>query len=522
MFNQLIERRVLLSGVSLSDHILRLLCSHQNSDLIYSMFKQRSSRCRIPTAYEGGLLCCIVLCAPRYAISESTLSGYNNVMIMALWRAICSSLEILERNDSISLGYMNTLLTGRNAAGYEALVGKSSSSITMTRTDRTLLDMRTGVIEAGLVPTPYQDEDTTVVWCSKTLVYGSMSSYVFSLLEMRPLVLNSPTAVQCSHVKYHCVVAHDSSITQICLKCGMTGPCCLTIDVGAYHVALEHEQATCPDRFLDPACELPDMIRGGLDGFIHDHLTTHHESIISHPPTKKPIIHSRRYIVWGSVCCPGRVYSVSMVCPTLNFMTFRIHTDSVIAGDVRSSVSSVESELRRLRVFTKTEMRVTPDHEAMDYVQISGTLAHWYARRSRYAWKPVSCSIGSSVLQVNRIDIKGTGQIVQRLGIKIALINTLVQSVPEGLWCMVEFNSNKVVVKFTCSSDSSRGPTLTIGRNGGFQWMGHPRELCRCLHMFAQLVEHNIGSNDFVSVASQLPVDTRPVYPSGIGRSQHT
>ena len=129
----------------------------------------------------------------------------------------------------------------------------------------------------------------------------------------------------------------------------------------------------------------------------------------------KSISHCHKHIMWTSITCPDRPYVISMVMPTLNFSTYRISTSVLVPGDIITDIVSLSDELRSVRRFTKYNLRVLSDVSNRGYILVCGTMAHWYIRRMPYTFSLISCSVGSSVMQVHRLGTLDEQFTVKRL-----------------------------------------------------------------------------------------------------------
>jgi hypothetical protein len=47
-----------------------------------------------------------------------------------------------------------------------------------------------------------------------------------------PIGYNTANAIICEHKRYPSVVFQDAAITDICIECGMDGPCLILVDIG--------------------------------------------------------------------------------------------------------------------------------------------------------------------------------------------------------------------------------------------------------------------------------------------------
>lgn len=506
--------------IRLSDIRLGILASIGDTHEVLARFRDRVQDSRIPPNPDPALVCCMVLCADVYSANEDSMAGYNNTMIACIWACIQGAIYLMIHDGTIDIKTSDALLSMRSCRNYESMMKSNNTSIRTNSTDPALLAARTRLIESNRTPITWTPNDTTLVRSQGCRIYHSFSRCIFDAILSCPIVMSHPTAVVCNHNKYPCIVLHDDTINSICLACGMNGPCCILVDVGNHYVHFQMEQSTCPERFMHLGGELPLCIASHLDALTSSNSAPSTQYRPINLVLDKPVITARRHIVWSRLDSVEYSYTVSMVMPTLNFSTYTFRVDTIVPMDAHASSSVLHAELYRIRPFNSHELRVSIDPQDLGYVSISGTLAHWYAPRCVYSSTMISCSIGSSVLQIHRIGTIQDTPSVERLEMRIGVINFMTSAVPVLHNCIVNPVRNKVVIWFPRHGSSSGGPTLTLGCNGGFQWTGSPRDIYRSFNVFAGLVEHNTSSSEFMSIVSQLRVVHHQVYPSGISRQR--
>ena len=151
---------------------------------------------------------------------------------------------------------------------------------------------------------------------------------------------------------------------------------------------------------------------------------------------------------------------------------------------------------------------------------MSGLMAHWYAKRLSKKLAILSCSLGSSILQIHRVSNDANGPSVHRLALNANILHQLVSDNDNRYRCIVNPYKNKVIVKFAILQNRSDGPVLTLGGNGGFQWIGRVSELGSNLVILSMLIENNCSTPALATLLSNLQIDDNPVYPSGIARTK--
>jgi hypothetical protein len=143
-------------------------------------------------------------------------------------------------------------LAGRDSIAFDAMMARNDETLRRTTTGIPLLKARTRLVESGRLSTGDNVlADLTVVSYSVCRTYGSLSSFIFVVLGVSPMLGQSPKSVSSTHNKYRCIALHASSIEEVCLICVMDAPCYILIDMGNTYIFFEYEQSTCPYKFLD-------------------------------------------------------------------------------------------------------------------------------------------------------------------------------------------------------------------------------------------------------------------------------
>ena len=468
------------------------------------------------------MLCCVILCSPMYSANESSIGGYNNNMICALWRTIEASLQLMAYERLISTDVVSTLLNTRSSSGFSSFICGNDESLHRTVTSASLLSARDRLIQSSRRALPYDDSNYTVLRYSKCMIYRSLSACLASVMHIRPILTYRPKRVRCDHKAYTCMVLHDASIRDVCIECGIDGPCSVTVDIQGKYISFGYEQSTCPSRFLDSCNELPDVVRSHLSSFMDRNGATNNVCNGIALDATVPVISCREHIMWSSIMCPGRTYVISMTRPTLNFSSYRVSVRLSPYTHLGAAVSSVSDIAHRVRKFKPSEIRIDSDAMSPHSVIMSGVMAHWYAKRMPVESNMISCSLGSSVMQLHRASNGERAPSVDRLALNAHVLSTMVRNTNGAHRCIVTAHRNKVTIAFPTAGGIGSGPVLTLGCNGGFRWIGRVSELGSNLTILAMLIQSNSVTPTLASVLSLLQADDNPIYPSGISRARRS
>lgn len=79
--------------------------------------------------------------------------------------------------------------------------------------------------------------------------------------------------------------------------------------------------------------------------------------------------------------------------------------------------------------------------------------------------------------------------------------------------------SRKATFKFRrIGNGTVIGPTLTIGQNGGFQWIGYPSCISSTMSQAFNHMSAKMSSTQFRQILSRSKIGTLFQYPSGIAK----
>ena len=321
------------------------------------------------------------------------------------------------------------------------------------------------------------------------MIYNSLSACLASVMRIRPVLTYKPKRVRCDHKAYSCLVLHDASIRDVCIECGMDGPRSIAVNIQGKYISFGYDQSTCPSRFLDSCNELPDVVNSHLSSFMDRNGATNNVCNDILLDATVPVISCRKHIMWSSITCPDRTYVISMVRPTLNFSSYRVRVESSMYTNSRAAVSSVYHIAYQVRRFKPSEIRIDTDVTSPRSVIMSGVMAHWYAKRMPVESSMVSCSLGSSIMQVHRTSSNKQGPSVDRLALNAHVLHTMVSDTDDAHRCL---------------------------------WIGRVSELGSNLTILSELIQRNSAAPQLAMLLSSLQIDDNPVYPSGISRTRRS
>jgi hypothetical protein len=78
----------------------------------------------------------------------------------------------------------------------------------------------------------------------------------------------------------------------------------------------------------------------------------------------------------------------------------------------------------------------------------------------------------------------------------------------------------KVKIKFVNVLGSQyKGPSLTLGMNGGFQWIGNPSRFSDTIVKYFKYAANKMSTPEFSRALKVSVIGTSSIYPSGVPRA---
>ena len=485
------------------------------------------------------ILCFLILCCKSYSFNHRNVPMYTDNEIHALWRAMSTCQECLIRQVSY---VPHSLFHGRNATSFETWFLRNRSSYIDTRgsnKNHAELSKRNDRLKST--------NELRVVGSIGHLVtsreYSCHTSYADLVLWLcnytdgqighwnsRPLCGCTDT-IQCENVE------SDEKCT-VCSVHGASGTCRYVIyKARDTLILLKATQCVYIARHLDRYFPMPHQIRSeiqkmfeflGYKPIVNIRLQHHNVKIMSTDPHSKgvKVEEARQCICLGCIdTSDGSVVSW-MIRPTINYAhaVFSCNADvlnSVIAEMRRYASRASHAPLMKSQLeFKETRM---PDGTTL--VKVTGPLCTYVADSpigKRVGLRLSSLAMGASTLNITVVRSTHDGHHIMPVLMNIRLIYAITSctsKISENIVCTRE--RNKVVVRFLRNVNGHMtGPSLTLGVNGGVQWIGNPNSLASSFTDFIRCVSESMKESEFINVVELSNIGTMTEYPAGVTRRE--
>jgi hypothetical protein len=483
----------------------------------------------------------LILCCKAYQFNETVVNNcYSNPMILGMWRAVSKTSIEFSSASGPSARLFTDLVGGRSCAHFEInhmqVISKSNLRATVsTATSIKERNIRIAPVVIGHLTEPlepmFQVLNTRIFWCQ--------SDMIMRLCNVKPGSLFKYTRDQtciCAN-KTECIDLETMQNLSMCLKHGASGsPRLIKFKIGNVDIVARGCQCTHPSIYFDKSVVLPRLIEEQMDSLLAHfgyrrlkfmEVTSSEINLRTwKSESSEQIMEMRQCICLGATTLGVYTVAIWMIRPTLNYMECVIKcSDTTHVIEARSAAMLELSKLGRnnehrlsLRFEEKPRQNYIDLHvsgDALPYIINSGSLVSLGTKISM-------ASIGSSVLNMTAVELLEESPRIIPMVIDIGVVKSISSGsqFQSGSMCIVP-EMKKVRIKFfTTRVGTSQGPSLTLGSNGGFQWMGNPSALASTLAQFFCHVAARMQTREFRDAVSRASTGTRPKYPSCVPRSQ--
>jgi hypothetical protein len=199
---------------------------------------------------------------------------------------------------------------------------------------------------------------------------------------------------------------------------------------------------------------------------------------------------------------------------------------SYIAGPDRAACLSdvIGSMYKEWRPFTDKEIRLRIcGKSTRDVVNVSGSMSHVYHDKVSINHRQVSycssVSLSCTTLRIQIIKYHEDGRCIQDVNCNNDLIQCLLPK-QESSEFPISHSANYVSIKIKeTGASKGKGVRLTLGKNGGLQYLGGPTQIAALYNKFCSVIFNSMSTCEFKRHLSRSHGMTTYGFPSGINRS---
>ncbi len=85
----------------------------------------------------------------------------------------------------------------------------------------------------------------------------------------------------------------------------------------------------------------------------------------------------------------------------------------------------------------------------------------------------------------------------------------------------IETMATCVKMKYNINRSSAIGPSMCLGCNGGFQYIGGPKHISESLSSLFALMSRNMRTQEFLQAILQSRSMVKYIYPSGVKKTRN-
>ncbi len=496
---------------------------------VLMVLKRQSVTLQIPNTIKSHILCLCIIVSKTYSFNSTTSPQYNDAMIYSCWQRIERSIKYLELTHAIDAHLFKQLLMGRSSDAYKSIADArdSDSVVCMTKIPKMILLERDRILDL-----------THGLKVETTIIYKSLMTRFTSLRVYRSIYQCVTSDSNIGDVWTLFITPKESNDTKVpfmypdCLcvgymspECGMESQCNILMRTGDSWTELYDEESVDPLLYIDNSGCLDPLVESEfctLLGYYGYKTPLYIRSMVpacdSVVGTEELVIQqSRQCISIGSVQSVTELIRVWMVRPTINYSSYII-TATVATRDSVACICA--NRLRSLANYNSVELAIKCPVDKPDIIEISGTMSHYYMPKVGIESRMKHVSLGGSVIRVHQVKDFNTSPKVVDICMNMGILTSLVSGMRLGL--DIEITPKCIRLKYHTGTSFGLGPSLMIGCNGDFQWLGNPIHIVDSLSAMFAFMNKNIKTSQFVDAISKSTIIQRYVYPMGIPRHKQS
>jgi hypothetical protein len=331
-------------------------------------------------------------------------------------------------------------------------------------------------------------------------------------VEWEPV--SPPCGIKCSHTETRMVTSVNNSVQfTLCMECGIRYS-------GAGYIHLTHQIAVlCDEQFSNPKIVFDRNMYFPKDALIQWNKFTQGLSSSMQSPLN---ISHRGCILIGSITTDKRVYCIWFIRPTVSYSIW-----SYVAayGKVLDLKNVVSKAYAQWRPYSKDEISISICNKSTHpLVQVKGNLACLYHDMVRIHSNQISycstVSFAQTSLRIQTIEYNNGTVNIRDVALSEELIHSLLpqpSNDSSARRAVVSHAAKHVSIKVPRGTGG--GASITIGCNGGMQYLGRMDQTCIVYTIFCNIVRQGMQTMEFKGHLSKAQYMTSSSFPNGIQRT---
>lgn len=506
---------------------LVLLNTHGFLEHFIAVLIRESKTLRVPTPPKTHILCLCILCCKTYCFNSSTVTAYNDTMVGLCWQRIERSVRYMIMSYGMSESLSYALLKGRSYEAYRSIsnIRDSEVIVSMTKTPHSVLNSRQSLIEStagGRVITSIVYGDLNTKFLGPR-VYRSLYQCIASHANLGDVSHGNPIPVECNDSKVPFIYSDCKRLGTMSVKHGLDRPSNILLKTDMVWTELHDDQPMSPLGYIDNSAHLDPLVESEFMEVMRMYGYNTSTSLLAN--TTLPIMlesdeyyiikQSRQCLSFGSIMNNTELIRVWMVRPTINYSTYVVEVNT---GNRFTIANQYVSRFRSLTNYGPDDLSIECPLDEPNHIVISGTMAHYHILKTGIKAKMKNVSLGGSVIRVHQIkDFTSSPKVVD-ICINMSILKSLARGSRTDI--TPEIFNNYVKFKYHTNKAKGLGPTLIIGRNGGFQWTGSPSNIAESMLALFAFMSSNIRTKSFIEAVSASSCMIKYIYPSGVARTK--
>ncbi len=527
------------------DNITRLRSIQTNANFIgfVRYLKIGCSNAKVIKKDTAITMCLLMLTCNNYDFNPYNIKCLDAAALESYWRATSNARSMFGVFNANAALEVDELIMNRNILSFQKFMKsiKTDGLVSLTNPDRaaSLARRQTAIRPSGMAT----HQLPSFAMCSATQItpptaYRDYHEMIMSKLgyrDGRPILLNYKVVTcDCSN-KITGLNVESNSTVRVCPDHGVQAKCRVALMKTRSNTLLMYgSQCRYPSKHLDRCMVMPLKIQDEVSQLlnsmnyfeIRSFRRTDGDGLVilsTNGGKSNRLREMRQYLSIGS-CMLGDITAIVwMIRPTINYMkcifTCRADQYNSVTSAIRGVVSARVPDTDVQRNLSFEQKAISADHIA---VTVSGTLASHMIQANisnEVGAKISSVSMGGSTLNITLLRNDSLGRLViDPVIMNSKLVGSLMSDSSEDTTrVQVTKEIRKCTMKFKrVAKDAVAGPSLTIGENGGFQWVGNPGCLSSTMLQAFTHMSNRMSSVEFKAALSRSQVGVLGAYPSGV------
>jgi hypothetical protein len=475
------------------------------------MIRAVTRNTNVSDRYDTAVLCTTMVACNGYKINNRICPDIPDTTFAVLWSKINQVIvSMLDQSTSYDI------LCNRSEQGYRSAMNMQSyqdSTILCHTSTQDLINRQVHIDSQGRSDT-IGDVGTIVQHTRSTEYFVCITSALCSVMNIQQSPVTVSYKPLCTHEQvYDTVDVYTQTTMRLCVLCGITYCGTVLITLEHQQVLLSDEQLSKPLICFDKGYYLPMSARTQWQRFTRS---------ISSSMTSPVNVVNRGCILVGSTHTDKCIYCVWFVRPTISYSTWSYISAS---GMIEPLYEVIKHMYTAWRPFTRKEIQLSISNVShVPIVLVKGTMSSIYHDKVCIDPNQVSycssVSFACSTLRMQVITNTDATPFIRDVVCTQQIIQSLLPSEQTKHYSVTHKSSSVFLKMHTDDSHMNKGASITIGKNGGMQYLGRMNQVCESYLVLCNIMSRHMHTPEFIQHLSRSHEMMAHTFPEGISRAQ--